>query len=225
MKQSVQRNRVENPYQEEQKELERWHTRPSFMWVRHWYKLTNYLRDLYEPEEINAAFYQAKFETLTRPIDAYTLERDPKKAANYARELAQLEIVIEDLLNRWQALLTAKRLKFELEQIDRQREAFCQLLYAKIEEFVRLLSIIAPFQNEVGRFWDMSRGLWQETGFDVLQRYAELLQKEDSIQELADLLGRMREAETELEEEIYEEVISKKTWIDDPRPTGGKSGG
>ncbi|MDX2301827.1 MAG: VWA domain-containing protein [Microscillaceae bacterium] len=216
MRRTAQKNQSENPYLEEQKELERWFTRPTFMWVRHWYKLTNYLRDIYKPDEINTRFYEKKFEEITAQIDAYSLERDPKAGIQkYEKELAQLDIVAEDLLDRWQSLLTAKRLQFELENIDKQREEFCALLYAKIEEFIKLLSIISPFQSEIGRFWDMSRGLWQETGFDVLSRYAELLQKEDSIRELADLLGKMREAEIELEEEIYENVISRKTWVDD----------
>ncbi len=215
MRQSYQRNKADNPYLEEQKELERWHTRPTFMWVRHWYKLTNYLRDIYEADEIDTKFYQKKFEELTRPIDAQELEYDPRKTEKYQKELADLEIVIDDLLERWQSLLTAKRLQFELENIDKQREQFCTLLYAKIEEFVKLLEIITPFQAEVGRYWDMSRGLWQEASFDILNKYAELLQKEDSIRELADMLGRMREAEIEIEEEIYENVISKKTWVED----------
>lgn len=214
MKQALQNNDIENPYQEEQKELERWHVRPAFMWVRHWYKLTNYLRDTYPPEELNSKFYEKKFEELTQPINAYELERNPQ-STQYDQALARLEIVIDDLLERWQALLTAKRLKFELENLDKQREEFCTLLYAKIDEFVKLLSIITPFQDEVGRFWDMSRGLWQEAGFDILNKYAQLLEKEESIQELADILGKMREAETEIEEEIYEQVISKKTWIED----------
>ena len=216
MRQSHQKNQSENPYLEEQKELERWHTRPTFMWVRHWYKLTNYLREIYTADEIRIPFYEKKFEEITRKIDAYTLEKNPKTGIQkYQKELDQLEIVIEDLLDKWQSLLTAKRLEYELENIDKQREEFCTLLYAKIEEFIKLLSIISPFQSEIGRFWDMSRGLWQDTGFEVLGQYSELLQKEDSIRELADMLGKMREAEIELDEEIYENVISRKSWVDD----------
>lgn len=216
MRQALQKAKTDNPYEEEQKELERWHTRPTFMWVRHWYKLTNYLREIYPPEDIDTRFYEQKFEQLTKGIDAYTLERDPKSVDKYEVELKRLDILIDDLLNRWQSLLTAKRLQHELESIDKQREQFCELLYAKVEEFLKLLEIITPFQAEVGRYWDMSRGLWQKASFNILQKYSELLQKESSIQELADLLGRLREAETELEEETFAEVITKKTWIDDP---------
>ncbi len=214
IRQSHTRNKRENPYKEEQKELERWHTRPTFMWARHWYKLTNYLRDIYTPEDLDTKFYAQKFEQISQKIDAWELERNPK-TEQYAPELAEMELVIEDLLGHWQSLLTAKRLQYELENIEKQREEFCELLYAKVEEFVKLLNIITPFQAEIGRYWDMSRGLWQDTGFDVLNQYAELLQKEESIRDLADQLGRLREAQTEIEEEFYEESISRKTWVDD----------
>jgi hypothetical protein len=46
--------------------------------------------------------------------------------------------------------------------------------------------------------------LWQESSFDILHHYDELLQNEQSIKELADLLGNMREAEIEIEEEEFE---------------------
>ncbi len=65
---------------------------------------------------------------------------------------------------------------------------------------------------EAGRFWDMSRGLWQQANFDVLTKYAELLKDESSIRELADLLGRLREAQTEIAEEQYEYAIAKASY-------------
>ncbi|RMG60769.1 MAG: VWA domain-containing protein, partial [Bacteroidetes bacterium] len=64
-------------------------------------------------------------------------------------------------------------------------------------------------------YWDLSRQLWEQTSFDILQRYHELLEREDAVRELADLLGRMREAEIVLEEETYESVIVRKQWEED----------
>ncbi|NJL15494.1 MAG: hypothetical protein HC913_22460 [Microscillaceae bacterium] len=148
LRQALQKTKAENPYLEEQKELERWHVRPVFMWVRHWYKLTNYLREIYPPDAIDTRFYEQKFTELTRPIDAYEVEHRPESHARYQKEFARLEVLTEDLLHHWQSLLTAKRLQYELEAIDQQREQFCALLYAKIEEFVRLLEIVAPFKKK-----------------------------------------------------------------------------
>ncbi len=212
MRKTYEKIQKDSPYQDEIDELNRWAGKPAFLWVRSWYHLTNFLKEHYTVAEIDISFYELKFEQLLAPVDAYALERKEKE---YTEELAALEILIEDLLAQWRALLTAKRLQYELEQIDKQRELFCEMLYAKVEELLKLLQIISPFANEVGRLWDMSSGKWQEVGFELLQQYAEILQNEQSIQELADMLGKMREAEIETEEELYENIIVKKAWVDD----------
>lgn len=212
LRDTVKKGEAENPYEEEKKELDRWHGKPAFLWVQSWYHLTNYLRDLYSKEDLNSEFYAEKFEEITRPINIDWLL---KKKKNYDEPLKQMEVVMEDLLDKWESLLTAKSLQYELEHIDEQREQFCALLYAKIDEFVKLLNVITPFAYQVGNFWDMSRGLWQSSNFDILEKYSQILEKEDSIRALADMLGKLREAEIEMEEEFYEEVISKKTWMQD----------
>jgi len=58
----------------------------------------------------------------------------------------------------------------------------------------------------------MSKGRWQRVNFDILKKYAELLQKDKSLQKLAEMLGRKRQAEREYEEEIFAEKIIKPTW-------------
>jgi uncharacterized protein with von Willebrand factor type A (vWA) domain len=64
-------------------------------------------------------------------------------------------------------------------------------LYRKIEEMKKLQEVLPPFTNELGRLWDMSNGHWRNTNFDILKRYAELMQRDKSLQELAEMLGRM----------------------------------
>ncbi|MEM9981838.1 MAG: VWA domain-containing protein [Bacteroidota bacterium] len=202
----------ENPYEEEIKEINRWMGKPTFLWVRSWYHLINYLREVYNPSEIPFDFYVEKFETIIQPIDAQALERKEK---DYDDELAQLEIIIEDLLALWRSLLTAKRLQYELTQLNKEKESFGEMLSSKVEEFQKLVSIISPFTNDTGRFWDISSGDWKEAGFDILKKYAEVLKNEKSIQALADTLGKMRQAETEIEEEIYEDIVTHKAWVTD----------
>jgi len=64
----------------------------------------------------------------------------------------------------------------------------------------------------LGRLWDMSKGRWQKINFDVLKKYAELLERDKSLQELAEMLGRMRQAEREYEEEIFADMVIKPAW-------------
>jgi uncharacterized protein with von Willebrand factor type A (vWA) domain len=58
----------------------------------------------------------------------------------------------------------------------------------------------------------MSRELWEETSFNILEQYSELLEDERSLKELAEMLGRMREAEIEIEEETFEKTIIRQEW-------------
>ena len=46
----------------------------------------------------------------------------------------------------------------------------------------------------------MSKGNWQRANLDILKRYAELLKKDKSLKDLAEMLGKMRQAEKEFEE-------------------------
>jgi uncharacterized protein with von Willebrand factor type A (vWA) domain len=58
----------------------------------------------------------------------------------------------------------------------------------------------------------MSKGNWQRVNFDVLQKYSELLKRDKSLQELAEMLGRMQQAEKEYEEEEFTNIQIKTEW-------------
>ncbi|MDW8295573.1 MAG: VWA domain-containing protein [Raineya sp.] len=203
---------LHSPFADEISLFQRWEATPAFWWAKQWYHLTNYLKETYTAEELDISFYEKKFEEILHYIDLFALEKEGKK---YEKELQELEIIAEDLLTQWKALLTAKRLQWEMEQAEKEQEAFLQILERKIEEFSKFIELISPFANEVGRFWDISSGKWHKAGFELLEKYAQILQKEDSLRELAEMLGKMRQARTETNEEIYENIISRKAWVAD----------
>ncbi len=197
----------ENPHYEEKQRFESWSSRPTFLWRETWDNLINYLKNEYEPRDLDVEFYSGKIKELihtapTNPREQEIADKNPQKS--------ELDVVIDDLLAQWDGLLSAKLLKYELEKIDEERAIFCDLLYAKVEEFLKLISIVTPVAMESGRFWDMSRGLWKDVNFNVLDKYSTLLENEESIRQLTDMLGRMREAEIEMEEETFQNIIIKK---------------
>lgn len=214
MRKTDQKIQEDNPYYEEQQRFGAWSHKPTFLWKESWYNLTNYLRGIYESNELDMGFYKKKFEELMPEAPSNLKEQEIQDAQPTK---SSLDLAIDDLLSRWDALLSAKILEYEIQRMDEEREGFSELLYAKIEEFTKLIDIVAPVAMESGRFWDMSRGLWKSASFEVLDQYHELLKEEKSVKELVDLLGRMREAEIELEEEIFENVIVRKEWIPDER--------
>jgi uncharacterized protein with von Willebrand factor type A (vWA) domain len=118
----------------------------------------------------------------------------------------------EHFTEKWDELLFRKKTKWELEIIEEQRKKFCEELYKQIEELKKLQEALEPFTNELGRLWDMSKGNWQKANLDILKRYAELLKKDKSLKDLAEMLGKMRQAEKEFEEEIFSNISLKHEW-------------
>lgn len=195
------RTKAKHPYQDEVDALERWAITPLHVFVQRWTTLTTYLANQYAPHELDFRFFRDRFQNLIagRKVDAI----DPGN-----RE--RIEALLKDLLAQWDARIYAKILDFELNKLGEEQAAFAELLEQKVSEFMRLQSMVAPFSEYLG--WDLSRQLWKDTSFDIMQRYADLLEDEQSIKELADLLGRMREAEIELEEETFERSIIRREW-------------
>lgn len=196
-----------NPFADEISLLQRWQDTPPVWWAKQWYYLTNFLKETYTAQQIDISFYEKKFQEILSGVDLYALEKEGKL---YSEVIQALEALAEDLLAQWKALLTAKRLQWEAEQVLQEQEVFLQTLEKKIDEFTKIVELLSPFTSELGRFWDISFGKWHKAGFDILQKYATLLQKEKSLQELAEMLGKMRQARYENEEFIYENILIHK---------------
>ncbi len=195
----------EHPHQDEVKRLEMWAITPMHQFVKRWFVLTEFLKAEYPVEQLDLGFYRDRFRELIGNRDIADIpEADRHK----------LELVLTDLLAQWDALLNARILEYQLKQLEKYQEQFLDLLESKSKEYQQLISLINPFTDYLG--WDLSRDLWQDTSFDVIRQYHELLEDEQSLQELADLLGRMREAEIEMEEETFEKTIIRQEWIADP---------
>lgn len=201
-----QKMQARNPYHEEAKSLESVSVMPLSRWIQRWHVHVAYLEGIYSREEFPADFYKHKFETLIAKKELQEFDRDNKDS---------LEKLITDLLSLWDALLQAKLLEYQLKHLQESQEDFKDLLEAKAEEFKKLHDLISPFAEYSGHYWDMSRELWEDTNFDLLTQYDDLLQNEASIKELADLLGQMREAEIMTEEETFDRVLVRKEWIED----------
>lgn len=206
MRKSYEKARVKNPFEEETTRLESWSVTPLRVFVLRWVYLIDYLRQIYREDDLPINFYRDRFKNLI----------SVKELANLPEESQQrLELLFTDLLAQWDALLHAKLLDYQLKKLEEDREQFMQLVEAKVQEYQQLMKLVSPFAEYLGNYWDMSRELWKSTSFDVVRQYDDLLKNEKSIQQLADLLGKMREAEIEMEEEAFERTIIRQEWIVD----------
>lgn len=205
LRKSYDKAKSKSPYEDEIQRLEGWSITPLHVFVKRWPSLPSYLGSSYSREEIDHLFFKDRWATL---IGSQALA-DINQGA-----VSDVERLLKDCLAQWDALLYAKILDYELRKLEEEKEEYVDLVLKKVEEYSKLNELVQPFTDYLG--WDMSRDLWQETSFDILQEYRSILDHEESIQELADLLGRMRAAEIEIDEETYERTIVRQEWVVDP---------
>jgi uncharacterized protein with von Willebrand factor type A (vWA) domain len=129
--------------------------------------------------------------------DAYT------EGSNFLKNAARFESVKESFVDKWRVLLLKKQAAFDIKRMGEQRSAFSDDLYKRVEDLKALQEVLRPITHELGRFWDMSKGNWQHVNFDVLKQYADLLKRDKSLANLAKMLGKMQDAERDLEEEMF----------------------
>ena len=145
-------------------------------------------------------------------IDTEFYAKEFQKSFLAKKNNEKFEGVKEHFTDKWAELLYKKQTDWELSIIDEQRKKFCEELYKRIEELKKLQEALSPFINELGRLWDMSKGSWQKVNFDILKKYAKLLEQDESLQELAEMLGRMQQAEKEFEEELFTDIKFTTAW-------------
>jgi len=193
-------NKTDNPFEKEIEILSDFNKTNKAKFHRDWKVVNPFLEQTYEKKVIDTSFYEKEF---NRSLD--------DKRSN-EKDKTSFESVIEHFMEKWSELLFKKKTRWELEIIEEQRKKFCEELYKQIEELKKIQEVLEPFTNELGLLWDMSKGNWQRANFDILKKYAELLKKDKSIRDLAEMLGRMRQAEKEYEEEIFSNISIKPEW-------------
>lgn len=193
-------NKTENPFEKENELLTDFDKTNKSKFENDWKSVNPFIKETYDKKDLDSNFYDKEFR---RSLDDKIKE---------SKEKPSFESVKEHFTEKWNELLFKKQTKWELEIIEEQRKKFCEELYKQIEELKKLQEALEPFTNELGRLWDMSKGNWQRANFDILKRYADFLKKDKSLKDLAEMLGKMRQAEKEFEEEIFSNTAIKPEW-------------
>ena len=163
------------------------------------------LAQWYTAEQIDVEFYRS---TLA--------EACPPHRRPTAPEAARVERLLHDLLSNWDALLSAKRLTDQMGHLTEARDRFTRQLHARIDEHKQVRNVLSPFVDYLDRGWDLSREMWDQADLDLLKEYADLLENEADLRRLAELLGRMHDAETQSDEEELARTIHAERWVSDP---------
>lgn len=171
-----------------------------------WAKAVPVLQNAYTKHQLDPQFYTQEFQASLAP---------PAKAELEAKQQPQhkdFDSIRQHLVDRWEGLLTQRTLQWRLAEIDARRKPFVEELYKRLEELKRLQEMLAPISQHLGRLWDLSKSDFKRVNFDLLKQFAALLERDQALRDLAELLGRMQEAEKEMEEETYTDIAIETVW-------------
>ena len=89
---------------------------------------------------------------------------------------------------------------------------------------MRLEKLLSPFTKNFGRLWDLSKYPFETSGFEILDTFAKLLEQDESLQELADLLGRQSRTQAVFEKELRDKIVITTEWHPQPAYRGEING-
>lgn len=136
----------------------------------------------------------------------------------------QLEILARNLTKDLRNSLEERYLAWQLAEIDRRRREYLAELYQKIGQFKKLEELLSPFTQEFGRLWDMSSGQFHDYGFELLRDFADLLERDQSLLELAELLGKQATEVARYERELRDKIEIRTEYHPRPAYRGQISG-
>ena len=186
--------------------------------------------------EFDLNFYDDKFKSCLDEIsklqageekdssDAKSSSEDGKNEESTSKDrqdtleekINRFEAIKEQILEHWEELLIKKQLRWEHEQIKEKMRDFNEKLVQKAKKVKELKKKLGVFglgdEADCGTFWGLADGDFRRVDFNVLERYANLLERDPSIKKLAEMLGRMHQSEKELDEEIYVSAEQQVEW-------------
>ena len=136
----------------------------------------------------------------------------------------KLEALRRNFIADMEKNLIERKTKWEQERIDAMRKQFLEELYKKIQNFMRLEKLLSPFTKNFGRLWDLSKQPFETSGFEILDTFAKLLEQDESLQELADLLGRQSRTQAVFEKELRDKIVITTEWHPQPAYRGEING-
>ncbi len=192
--------------QEQEKKREEWKVLlKELMNLQTGYK-ADYENYAKQTEEISNRLeaIEGRFQQANLPKKMMRQLKQEKKALQ--EKLEGLKALIKD---KWHLDYEALKVAWWSEHLQEAAEEIQTSLILKLQHAEHLMKIFGDIGMFLGRGWDMSQGLWQDTHWNQLERYASLLEDEKGLQELAELLGRYESEETlyEMEERKHQKIV------------------
>ena len=175
---------------------------------------------------LNFEFYRKAFSDQQKIIDEEPSKEKSSKDLLVQQQVAKekLEALRRNFIVDMEKNLIERKNKWEQERIDEMRKQFLEELYKKIQNFMRLEKLLSPFTKDFGRLWDLSKHPFETSGFEILDTFANLLEQDESLQELAELLGKQSRTQAVYEKELRDKVVITTEWHPKPAYRGEING-
>lgn len=160
-------------------------------------------------------------------FDFYRSELEvPEAGANDTAKapLAEGRALFRHLKTDIQIEYVERKMQWEHERTEKSRGDFMRSLYKKIAAFQKLEPLISPFIDNAERLWSLVASPFCETGFDVLQHYAQFLERDVFLSQLADVLGRSGRASCQSDKKLYERAAVINEYESVPASGGRRAG-
>lgn len=193
----------ESPFKAESSFLEEFAQKNGYEVAETFLSIEKKYKTIVKDAKVGFSFYKAEFEK------AKAIE-DEENRNN------KINAIVRVLIKDMQQHLLERKTAWEMRLIEELRKEYLKKLLEQIERFKKLERLLSPFMGRTGLLWDMSSGLFQDSGFEILEAYADLLERDESLQELARTLGRHARAQREYEKELIEKTVINTEWK--PRP-------
>lgn len=134
------------------------------------------------------------------------------------------QILSRNLKAEMQKELSRRKTNWELAQIEEERKKLLKELYEKIEKFKKIFERLKSFTKNFGRLWDLAQGELNDNGFDVLEKYVELLQNDEGLTALAEMIGRHHDEEKKYHKELRSKIVVESVFNPEPAYKGEIAG-
>jgi len=119
----------------------------------------------------------------------------------YQEKIGRLQKI---LVKEWKKYIDTLIAEWEMDRINEIRKTFLHELREWLEFITQLKDTLDELSMETGFFWDMSKGQLSKSNVSALKKWIQYIKDNQSVQELCDLMGRIKRYEkSKRQEEVY----------------------
>jgi len=210
---------LENPFYENQKALE---NAKNDLLEKKGIDIQSDLKKYTELENISAckidkSFWNKEISLLKERVQVRDKKVKTKKVVKdtleYISKDAQLTRRL--LQEKWQKTLDEEYVKWELQELQKYREVFMK----KLQEWLELLQLLSDTlcnsSLDYGVLFDLSEGNISLKDIEEIKKWAEYISKNNGVQKLLSMLGRLRQTEKSSKKELVKSISYIKEHVVD----------